>query len=529
MSTRPPLADEAAREDARRALGESLLVEAGAGTGKTTLIVERIANLVEAGVPIERVVAITFTEKAAGELKLRVRRALELRSADASRDDRARALAREALAAIERASISTIHAWCARLLREHPVEAGIDPLFAVLDGSAREALFDRVWDAWLSRELAADRDPPIREVSLYTPEEWLRALRSMARHILEHRAWLPGALPAEVGGDPVGDAERTMRAFDPDALAAHASNPDDLLVSALRRVGALRARFLDATPDLRRDMLLRHENLGRNGYERVGNRANWSGTGLGTARAAIDAAQQAWIAARSALANDVLARVARWLCDGFLAEYEEEKRLAGVLDFEDLLVRARDLLRDNAAVRRRVRRGLHLILDEFQDTDPVQCEAAFRLAAEGEPGDWREGAPAPGALFLVGDPKQSIYAFRGADVETYSTARGLLEERRALRAISTNFRSRASVLEWINASFAALLSPPDDAEAARYEIAYAPLDIHHAVNADGNGVHVVRPAKDVEFETIAQSRDAEARTVAALLRDHAHGHWIVRD
>ena len=140
-----PLADAAARDAIATALDDTLVVEAAAGTGKTTELVNRILRILATGrTPVERIVAVTFTEKAAGELKLRLREALEKERATTSAGE-VRDRLDLALASLEEAHVNTIHGFCAELLRERPVEAGVDPLFSVLTEPQAERLFEEAF------------------------------------------------------------------------------------------------------------------------------------------------------------------------------------------------------------------------------------------------------------------------------------------------------------------------------------------------------------------------------------------------
>ena len=144
------------------------------------------------------------------------------------------------------------------------------------------------------------------------------------------------------------------------------------------------------------------------------------------------------------------------------------KAAEGALDFVDLLLRARDLLRDDAEVRRTFRERLsHLFVDEFQDTDPLQAEIVVLLAGAPDadrvsPVDWRDVQPRPGSLFIVGDPKQSIYRFRRADIGTYRVVCDWLRQRNAKQAtLTTSFRATPAIQRFVNAAFAPLMT--DDA------------------------------------------------------------------
>jgi len=148
-----------------------------------------------------------------------------------------------------------------------------------------------------------------------------------------------------------------------------------------------------------------------------------------------------------------------------LAEYEQLKTRAGRLDFLDLLIKARDLIRDNRAVRSELqRRYTHLFIDEFQDTDPLQVEILLLLSANDPAAtDWRRAHPVPGKLFVVGDPKQSIYRFRRADIALYEEVKARLVEAGAVVLhLTTSFRAPRSIQSFINAAFSpAMTARPD--------------------------------------------------------------------
>jgi ATP-dependent helicase/nuclease subunit A len=186
------LADEAEREIARNDLDRSLSVEAGAGTGKTTLLVERILSLLRTRrAPLEEIVAITFTEKAAGELKVRLREAIE-KALPLSPPEEAESLS-QALGELERAPISTIHSFCSSLLRERPVEASLDPNFEPLDEMGMDLLFQEIWDQWLGKEM--EKKPAVLRRALLLGME-MDHLARLVRQIYENRDLLPeGPLP----------------------------------------------------------------------------------------------------------------------------------------------------------------------------------------------------------------------------------------------------------------------------------------------------------------------------------------------
>ena len=462
------LVDGAARGRIRTALDESLFVEAAAGTGKTTVLVSRIVNVLAAGVVrVDQILAVTFTEKAAGELKLRLREELE----QARRDNGAAAHLDDAIARLEDAQVSTIHSFCADLLRERPVEARVDPGFEVLAEPAARRLFDRAFDGWMEEALA---DPPegvrraLRRRSaggfepFPPPGEPTRRLAAAAWRLAEWRDFTtpyrrePFARQAEVrrvADELLAFATLTVRASDQQADRLYLdTRPARLLADSIRAPAAGRpdddgfeAQLVELSANrgfmnprkghgqmygdgiARVDVLERHEKLAKL---------------LRTFRAAADADLAA------CLERELRAPVAR---------YEQLKATAGALDFLDLLLRARDLIRDDAGARRDFqRRYTRIFVDEFQDTDPLQAELLLLLAADDpDERDWERTCPRRGALFVVGDPKQSIYRFRRADLDVYGRVRKQLEAHGVpVLHLTSSFRSVPSIQHCVNRAFA---------------------------------------------------------------------------
>ncbi len=482
-------ADRAARERIRTSLDETLVVEAAAGTGKTTALVGRLVNVLAAGRgTVESIVAVTFTDAAAGELKLRLRAGLETERQRTGAPDRRRHLG-DAIARLEEARLGTIHAFCVDLLRERPVEARVDPAFRVAEDSEARDLYDRAFDAWM-------------QTCLDTPPEGVR--RALSRPNLRD--------------DPDGDGrptERLRRAgwdlatwrhlgapwrrppFDRQArIAALADRLRDL-VGQLRTCARRDDRLFADTEAARqlcddvefaereqpRDVdalesmlvALAHDTTFR--QPRPGSDRNYRG---GAARADILRRHAAFVAALDEFERDADADLAAALQAEFRAaldRYDALKTQQGVLDFTDLLVKTRDLLRDRADVRAAMqRRFTHIFVDEFQDTDPLQVEILLLLAAaDPAVSDWRDVAPVPGKLFAVGDPKQSIYRFRGADVGMYQAAKVLLCGRGAtLLELTTSFRAVPPLQHLVNRAFRPVMAK----DRRTFQAAYIPLAPH---------------------------------------------------
>ena len=472
-----PVADQRVRDRIRTDLDTTLIVEAAAGTGKTTALVNRIiAMLATARAELGRIVAVTFTEKAAGELKLRLRAEIESARNNASRGAEERARLSRALAQLEEARIGTIHSFCADLLRERPVEAGVDPMFEVAAEDVARELFETAFDRWFEGALGA-------------PGEGLRRLlrrhegpdRDGPRPVLLAAAWellqwrdFPAPWAAQpFDRDPEIDAlVAEIRAI---GEIAPSGDPDDWLRKALDQI----VRPIDEATRL--------ESVRGRDYDKLeasllallrGGSGRWRWRGWGEdygPRPRVDV-----IARRDALhvrlerfreaAGTNLAPLLRGELWPIIGYYEDAKRRAGVLDFIDLLLVARNLVRDSPAVRGALQSRIsHILVDEFQDTDPLQAEILILLAADDpRESDWTRVRPFPGRLFIVGDPKQSIYRFRRADVALYQAVKQRLLQRGAeLEYLTVSFRATPELQRAVNAGFAPLM-PSESATQPEY-------------------------------------------------------------
>ena len=550
------LVDAAARERIRTALEESLLVEAAAGTGKTTELVTRIVNVLATGrARVDQMLAVTFTEKAAGELKLRLREELE-RARQAWRGTGAGGAGdltpslgsiEHAIAHLEEAQVSTIHGFCADLLHERPVEAGVDPQFGVLAEPEAERLFAQAFDVWLQQTLA---DPPdgvrraLRRRSAGgfggqdVSERPTERLRRAAADLTEWRDF-PAPWRRE-------SFERTAII---DQIVAHLIDFAELVDRAANRrsdplyldvrPAVLAARAIQTHQQLRprrRD----YDGIEASLVEVAANRTfvnarKGSGAqyGQGVTRATVVEQHRKIVAVlqnfRRVADADLAALLQREL-RAPMATYAALKRDAGRLDFVDLLLQARDLVRDHGDVRADFqRRFTRIFVDEFQDTDPLQAEILLLLAAD-DPAerDWRRVRPAPGKLFIVGDPKQSIYRFRRADVGVYEQVKTSLQERGvAAVALTTSFRSGASIQRLVNRAFAPLMSRRRGQAAAPVaaQADYVPLSPHRDDLADQPSIVVLPVPHPYGLRRVAAS--AVERSLPDAVG--AFVHWLVTE
>jgi ATP-dependent helicase/nuclease subunit A len=441
------------------ALDRSWVVEASAGTGKTTALVDRMVDAIAAGTPVQAMVAVTFTHAAAGNMKLRVRSELERRKAGEP-DPAVRQRLAEAARSLDRAFIGTIHAFCAQLLRRRPVEARVDPVFQELAQPDALRVFGGVFRRWIEQRLDSPSPALVRalaRLSWSDERDPMDALRLAAWSIVEWRDF---------------DAPWEKRAFDRDAeLAALVEKAEGTLELRNRR-GRDRDPLFDGLRPLadfvERVRLSRQAgrfdpNLVESEILRLPHDVRWLKMGRGkygdtVSREAVMASWEQLKSAVEAFESCANADLAAHLRDELwevVGLYQEAKRRAGQLDFMDLLLHTRDLLRHDAARAELQSMYQRIFVDEFQDTDPLQAEILLLLAAA-DPlqSDWRQAAPAPGKLFVVGDPKQSIYRFRRADARLFRrVCQDLAAAGVGERALTRSTRSNKTIQEFVNAAF----------------------------------------------------------------------------
>ena len=519
----------------------NLIVTAGAGSGKTRVLVERFIALLRMHPdwPLPSIVAITFTEKAAREMRDRVRSAIEAQLASAPEHQRAHWF--ERYAALSEARIGTIHALCAHLLRANPAEAGLDPAFEVLDETEAAIVLEDALEAALVR-LVASGSPAAMLLSEYD----LRAVRSVLRAYA--RTGSAAAVAEALAGDPRALLERWHAAWhderaalirdlraNPDWRAAlawiepHRLPADDRLTPIWEAVFAATPALLFGDDDTCWQAV---ENLSSRIKVNAGSKANWGGEeGLQACKDALRRIREPLKQALDTLPpppGDLDERALVWLArwgEAIAVAAEEYRRLKaerGALDFDDLEHGARELLRSDAVCARYHAEFRHVLVDEFQDTNAAQRDIIYRLCAVDRP----EGA---GRLFVVGDPKQSIYAFRGADVSVFGAVRDdLLRAGGQELPLSTSFRTHERLVGAFNDLFGAILRV-GDGPAARYEIALGhPLTAHRACDLV-QAPHQAQPVTVIairapesgagtEFSDIDKLRRWEAWELAQLLR-----------
>lgn len=448
------LKDQSDRALIEQELEANIFVEAGAGSGKTHELVERICAMVDAGLELKNVAAITFTEKAAGELRERVRQRLT----DASPTD----LRRRALDQLDTAPIGTIHSFAARIISEHPIEAGVPPLITVVDELRSQIAFTRRWEA-ARQKLFSDESLNDALRILLAVGVSLDHLQNVAADLDANWDRLESHPPRRRHIPAVDLGPLLRQTSDVLAHADHCSDPADKLLAAFEHIKSWHGRLSEAGSGELGLVLELLNAVPKKGFS-YGRHANWSGNISTVQQSCKDLADQA-VALRNSFVQPAVETVTAAMAEVLLQAARYRQR-SGELEYHDLLIHARDLLVGQD--RESVHAALHdryrcIMLDEFQDTDPIQTELATRIAADDVcgPDGWEQLSVPPGRLFTVGDPKQSIYRFRRADIATYLAAQQRFAEDSDSRiaSLQTNFRSTGRLLEWINGTFGQLIVP----------------------------------------------------------------------
>ncbi|MFA5550825.1 MAG: UvrD-helicase domain-containing protein [Trueperaceae bacterium] len=556
------LHDRQARETALTDRRHGLIVEAGAGSGKTAILAGRVALLLADGVRPDAIAAITFTELAAAELAARVReyvellaygevpQTLEVAFPDGEPSEQQRNALVAALEHLDELTCSTIHGFARELVRPYPVEADLDPGATVLDGTGQKLVMADVFELWIREKLGApsgpgadtQTEPPADHNQLSAVARLVLAEGGVNRKVLEDLAGTLSQWPqAEV------HAPSTLE----EVLARAQAAANDLLAVVRTTPGAEEAvgDRLDQLPDFMRTL----EELpgGLDGataviklerpaplFIKAGTlsafqvKGTWrkAAAAAGLSKAEVEATLDEALDHHRRLA-EALAELGSAAVDALLAalvdelkevgvRYRQYKRTAAMLDFDDLIDTALALLRNHPEVRSELAaRYSNVLIDEFQDTDPKQAEIVWRLTGVPTEGDWRDWPSRTAARFVVGDPKQSIYRFRGADAATYAHLVSSLEaDPHSLSLeLNTNFRSRPEIINTVNSTFHEPLSGAE-------QPGYRPLLPWFEAGTRPSVQRLLVPEPEVEDKLHAGDlRHAEAVAVAALVLDLVNG------
>jgi ATP-dependent helicase/nuclease subunit A len=517
----PP--DQSARDRIETDFGKNFLVEAGAGSGKTHSLAARMAAGIAAGAyRVEGMAAVTFTRKAAAELRGRFRLALEERLGKAARPDE-RARLEAALTGIERLFAGTIHAFCAHLLRERPVEADLAPGFVELDDIENLVRQRRAWRDFVSAARARgfapmldlleagvkpkDLDPGFAAMCEHedvefdlgggAPPEFARTMK----RVEEFWAELSKLAPKECAPDAKCQAQQKL-----DEFGGRLAN-----LRRHRRIAGL-AGLLEFWGKTKVTMIWWSANVGRD--------ASYGARARDLVDAFRDAVVEPFLGQWRAYVHGLAMRV----LDEARRAYAEERRRENTVNYVDLLKRTATLLRGRGDVRRALQDKYRwLFVDEFQDTDPLQAEVFLMLAGD-EPASRRPELDAPcdpftlplrhGALFVVGDPKQSIYRFRRADIDIYERVKARIDDTGGeTLALTANFRSLPGVCDLANTVFPRLFTN----FTAPYSPAFEALEPVREESDGPDGPRVAKLTVPADGKPADQVKK-EAADIAAYIR-----------
>jgi ATP-dependent helicase/nuclease subunit A len=552
------LVDQALRDLAIRERARNVIVDASAGTGKTQLVVDRLVTLLAPSdgrdpIPIDRLAAITFTRKAAGELRVRTRQRILESLASLAPDAPQSAPLLRALGGIDTAHIGTIHGFADRLLRKWPARTRLDPHYELVEDSG--ALVDECFQ-WLIQAAEARtlnellRGSAIEDRADEAIATILDAQRAGVRlRSLETEHWtyqgLDGLFAGFVLHRDVDVADPNTGAFDRGTFQRYAdeylqridglsseTNGGRWLVETGKIIDPLRA---EPDPVVIFGELI--DRLERGPRGRSGDAPSLKHDFLGDERAwdvwkALEGDTRRERVRAGSLRDDLLAPLRGWMAMRLarlrpvvLRVYELVKARHQAVDHIDLLLCLRNLLRDDRAIRRSCQRLFdHIFVDEFQDTDPLQAEIVLFLCERGaEAATWETVEVAPGALTVVGDPKQSIYRFRRADIGTYERVVDIIGRSPHVAVqLTSSRRSAPGLVDWLNHRFDEILSVSEHGEQFRRQTG----DVFHRALTKGRDsgadptVHTV--AMDLpDGGDVAAFRVLEAHVMARYVR------WLV--
>ena len=504
-----PLRDQQARDKIAEALDRNMMVLAGAGAGKTYALVQRMANAVQTGVvSVDQLSAITFTRKAAGEMRGRFFSELKSRAKNADGEDLKRI--QNALEKVDQCFIGSIHSFCGQLLRERPVEAGLPPDFSEVEEREEAVMRREAWDQFVQQRFLSE-DPRLAKF-----EEL--GLRPEDLYGFFQRRYQFSDVP--LACEPVQKPDLSTAVSELEAFLQHteAHIPDplpgrrDALQTALIPRAIIPVESGDSVRRGSHRPLANTQRQPRCHPEKLD-------TQPGILQSTCETPcypnfKPKYSIPPSPRWRQYIYRFAAPFVDDAVAEYARTRRETGRLTFQDLLELAARLLRDHPEVRRHFQdRYRCLFVDEFQDTDPIQAEILLYLTGENlQETNWRKLTPRPGSLFLVGDGKQSIYRFRRADVETFDLVRNRIENTNGdIVTLNTNFRSVGHLCDWINAAYEPLFA----AHEKPYQAEFAPL---FKYRPDGENMAVRRISIDKVYRNSrSQIAEEDARRIANFI------------
>ncbi len=515
------LKDSLARKKIAEELSVSFFVEAGAGSGKTYCLVERMVNLIRSGsAKMGRIAAVTFTRKVAAELNERFQIGLEEALIKGGPENE-KGNIREALLDLEQIFIGTIHSFCAKILRERPVEAGVDPGFTEIEEDQDLSLAERVWAQYLENAKLKD-DSNLK----FIQDIGIRA--SDLKEIYFKFIQYPDVeIVAEVVDKP--DFKDTKKAIAelldffkevmPDVQPE--KGWDKLQEMINKSISFVSSGYMDSDRKFAQllGMLAKTPKITQN---------RWPD---GNSKTYLEKMEKFQVEVIGPVLTSWKEYIHKPLTDFIIdgAEYYREwRRDHSILNFSDLLINTAELLRGNGEVRGYFKkRFTHILVDEFQDTDPVQAEIILFLTGNDIAEDnWKKIKPAPGSLFVVGDPKQSIYRFRRADIDIYNLVKAVFDGRGGeVLDLYSNFRSLPFMQETVADVFKTILP----GEETKYQAKYSPLNAVNPLNKECLSGVLDNPIGKVFRDSAAEIARIDAARIANWIKDAVGGSFRLQN
>jgi len=516
------LIDQKARKKIVKELNCNILVEASAGSGKTSSLIHRMAALIKSGkFKVDEIVAITFTRKAAIELKERFQQKIE-DSFRETEDEKEKGYLREALSNLEQCYLGTIHSFCARLLRERPIEAGLDPEFAELDDLDDTLLKENAWERYLLNLKIKESPSLIHLEELgVKPSELVNCYKTICT--------FPEVKPS-FQASPKPNLKEAIKEIISFSDEASQYIPDeepkmgyDKLQEAVLSVKRMKGFYDYIKEDYNKIKLL--ENFSKS--EKV-TLNRWT-----SKEKAKEYRDSLVLELQERVINPILQQWREYCYADTIKfvlpaveYYHELRQKVLMLNFQDLLLKTSYLLRDYPEVRQYFQQKYRcLLVDEFQDTDPIQAEIIFYLTGQDfYEKNWQKLIPRPGSLFVVGDPQQSIYRFRRADIAIYNLVKELIEKSGGgVLKFQANFRSLYSIGSYLNPIFEELFSSGQ----GKFQAVYSPMQTVWEDNPQYlSGIRQLIISKERnKSDTIRQ----DAQSIARIIRDMVdRGFKLVR-
>lgn len=473
------IADNEARRRIREEINTNFFVEAGAGSGKTTALVDRMVAMVEGGIEVEKICAITFTVAASREFFDRFQKKLIERRSENGLPGIVRERIEYALQHIDLCFMGTIDSFCNQILSEHPTRAGVPSVLGLIEDTEKTALYRREYARLKRGEYGEELLELFHGFSAVQSKPDDAFLDSISCFMDAHAAnWIMPEMPDEdwrkIFSKQFEQLYAVLERIDEKRENISDNQKDrraakDYLPDALRHLGGYKSEtsFSDILFDLIKltasddetkmdglSLICEPKSIG------VDAEPLFVMRGKRTMLYCLCLSRKGGLIQR--LREYQYAVTVRFL-SAFAVKIAETLKEKGELSFYDYLLYLRNMLREDAASGGKLVRHIrahysYFLIDEFQDTDPNQAEVFFRLSSETPAVDWRDCKLLPGSLFIVGDPKQSIYRFRGADVSSYLSVKELFVPPVGdVLSLSQNFRSTVTLRKWFNNTFETLL------------------------------------------------------------------------